>query len=251
MHLNESDLWKQLLDYDILKIDENTTKNNEVILRHTENFSSFINNMNRALFPYPFICYYLSESDFFEPYFIQFYDNVAHHYLIETVLISLVTALEIYLRDNFIRMSDGAKVKILEEKKLNKFLKEFMLKDKYSKAWDKYGNDMLLSELIPDRMDFQQKNKSRTAYNLFSIYLPEIVDEKQKTWERIFGNPNGYIKIRNEILHAGFFYSEDEETINLELITNAILDITNFVYSLDNLIMLKYPKNDYPNLYPL
>lgn len=242
MPLTEDELWKQIWNYDVCRIQGNILENPNIIEKRTSKFVFFNNNLNRALFLYPSLLNLEKEEDFI---------NLHYQFFCETVLINLITSLEVYLRDIFRFVSTEIPIKKVDMKKFIKFIKEFTIQDNYFKALEKYGNhDVPLSEVIPSRMDFQQKDKSKTAYNLLSIYLPEIVDKKQETWDRIFGKPNGYIQIRNKIMHNGSIISFlEHETIDIELINNATLDIVKFVYNLDEKIKSEYPKKNYPKLY--
>lgn len=91
-------------------------------------------------------------------------------------------------------------------------------------------------------------NGIRTAslkVGVYFFYLPEIADNKQEIWDKIFrkteGKAKSYIEIRNNLVHTGSDYSHKSKDITIELINDATLDIAKFVYYLDNKIFSNYP----------
>ena len=59
-----------------------------------------------------------------------------------------------------------------------------------------------LSELIPDRIDMQQREKTKKAFKL--VYL-DLAHLNPEIWENIFTKePRGYMEKRHKIIHASF-----------------------------------------------
>lgn len=102
--------------------------------------------------------------------------------------------------------------------------------------------------LHPNRFNFQQKDKLKSAYKLLELDLTKIVSEK--IWKNIFDKDDGYVKLRNRIVHQGYNASiQLESPIDMKLISKATLDIAEFIYSVDIEITNKYPKIEYSELY--
>ncbi|MGP8023858.1 MAG: hypothetical protein ACLPHE_07530 [Methanobacterium sp.] len=155
-----------------------------------------------------------------------------------------------YLKDIFLRIIPELIVDDMNDKEVFvKFLKKFMLIDKYLESFSKFnGNNYPISELIPKRIDFQQKEKLKIAYKMLGIDLKKVPEDK--VWNNIFDKKTGYIAKRHKIIHSGVVETLiSRENLDINLINEAILDICNFVYELDKEIVSKYRKDKYRNLY--
>ncbi|MBM4240653.1 MAG: hypothetical protein FJ150_03145 [Euryarchaeota archaeon] len=169
----------------------------------------------------------------------------------EMIIINLITSLEVYLKDTFLDISQYITVEDISDKGVFvTFLSRFFIKNKYFELFSKYGDNYYpLSELIPFRVDFQQKRKLVIAYKLLLIDLENLVTSD--IWNNIFDKKDGYISKRHKIVHNGFFESINSiEYLDKEFIKKATIEICQFVYELDKVIVSKYPKNKYPDLYP-
>lgn len=106
------------------------------------------------------------------------------------------------------------------------------------------------SKIIP----FQDRKKCKLAFNAVNINLTQLINQiDSDLWRRIFSNKEespGYIKIRNNIVHKAIIYTfKRDYHININLILNAIKDISYFVFLVENEIIFRYPIDNYINLY--
>lgn len=86
------------------------------------------------------------------------------------------------------------------------------------------------------------------AFKVISIDIEHL--ESEDYWDKIFNKLEGYLQKRHKIVHNGWvetINSRDELDINF--INNATIDICKLVYEIDNIIVSKYPKDEYPDLY--
>ncbi len=61
---------------------------------------------------------------------------------------------------------------------------------------------------------------------------------------------NGYIKIRNNLLHGGFEASvKYAKILNKDFIEGVILDIVNFAHKVDLNVVVEYPDDEFPQIY--
>jgi hypothetical protein len=172
-------------------------------------------------------------------------------FFLEMMLVNLITSIEVYLKDTFLETSPYIIVEDVEDKEsFVTFLRRFNILDEYLNCFSKYGgNNYPISKLLPNRIDFQQKRKLKIAYRLISIDLKNIT--RKNVFNNIFDKKTGYIQQRHRIIHDG--YAEivnSHQNLNNKFVINAALNICQFSYELDNLIISKYPKDQYPDLYP-
>jgi hypothetical protein len=161
--------------------------------------------------------------------------------------------MEVYLVDVFKKLSSQVTIENIDKRKFVNFLRALRLEKDYLDSLKEYGNNNIpLSKIIPERIDFQQKDKCKIAYSLLGIDLPTIADKEQKIWGRIFGDTeNSYTQIRHNIIHRGVSATARlSQKLDIELVQKAILDITKFISLLESIIVSKYPKSAYPDLYP-
>lgn len=174
------------------------------------------------------------------------YINLNYIFNCDLILIGLITSLESYLERNFRKIAKKTKIKDLNNEIFKNFLIEFNLKKPEN-------NEIYLSDILPDIMYFQQKNKAKFAFKLINIYLPTIVDENQNIWNKIFGK-EGYINMRHGAIHTGLIDSiikhiDGVNVVDGDLISNAALDISKFIFNLDKTIFREFPKSEYPEFY--
>lgn len=200
-------------------------------------FSQFTVSINRAISFYPEIIDLTKAEDYFKP------KNI---FLFHSMYILLINALEVYLLELFKGISNQLLISKLDSRLFIKFLKEFNLKDQFLSAFAKNNNlDFALSEILPDRLDFQQREKTKIAYNLIGINVVEIEDE---LWEKIFSKTDGYIAKRNKIVHSRVEDLIKIENIKdfkldkeIEEIENAIIDIVQFMFYIETQRLFNYP----------
>ena len=117
-----------------------------------------------------------------------------HHIKSEAAMILVITALEVYLESVFRIAATKSELSKLNSKALEKFCKTFRLQ--ISKS------DILLKDILVDRMDFQSGRNCKIAFKLIGIDLPGI---DNTLWQNIFDvNKLGSImNLRHRIIHTG------------------------------------------------
>jgi len=254
--ISNEDLWSKLGEFKVYRrrwdeenqtaLPENLNLFKEVLYNHTGEFYTFIMSLEMSLKLYPTVLGIENKKGFI---------NYDHLFYCDIILISLITSLESYLVRSFRKLAFEVKIEDLDMETFVNFIKEFRIEPEYFKALKEHSNhEFILSNVLPNRMDFQQKNKAKIAYKLFNIYLPTLTDEKQVTWNRIFGEKDGCIALRHGAIHAGIINSvikkiDGDNVVDENLIFEATLDISKFVYELDKSISRKFPKSKYPNFY--
>ena len=257
---NEEKLWKELGKYNVYKIDQNIVKQKEKFDLYAENINgkfvekegfteigtitrgvtkmspffiaqyhlNFTYGLNRAIIFYPKILEIKSSEEFIQYENSLFYD---------TILLFLINALENYLIDTFKYLAEGIIVSKTDKKDLNNFLKEFNMRNVFFQKLQEFQSlEFSLSELIPDRIDMQQREKAKKAYKL--VYL-DLAQLNAEIWENIFTKESrGYMQKRHKIIHASF--QSDIKNINyinikneIDYIEKAILDIAKFVCDIE------------------
>lgn len=259
MLANEEKLWQELRKYYLFKMDQHIEKEKKKynhyveniegkfvekegfteigkIIRHVTNIYypffisqhhlNFTYSVNRAIIFYPKLLKIESLEDFIN------FENSLYY---DTILLFLINALENYLIDTFKYLAEGVQILQITHKDLKKFLRVFNITRKFLKKRSQYAN-YLLSALIPDRIDMQQKKKCKIAYKLLNIDLAELNPE---IWENIFTKKSdGYMQRRHKIVHASF--QSEIKNINelglkseVEYIEKAITDIARFVHDIE------------------
>lgn len=184
-------------------------------------YSQFIINIYRAMTFYPEIIIKtkLDEEEF----------DIKRFLLCQNFLILLINSLECFLVRLFKSTADMVRALSTNKTYLIKFIKKFSIREEFFNCLKAHGNlDFSLSELIPERIDLQQYDKCKAAFNLIGIDLPKI---DNILWEKIFSSPkDSYMEKRHRIIHAGL---PDINKISIqseiEYIEFAILDIAKFV----------------------
>ena len=200
-------------------------------------YSEFNVNMNRAVAYYPEIIKIDKNEDFF---------NSQSIFLFQSMHILLITALEVYLRSVLHGVSMRLIVNHLDMRKFVLFLKEFNLRNQFLKKLSEVSNlEFLLSDILPERMDLQQKKKCKVAFNLIGI---DVVNANNSIWEKIYSTESGYLQKRHIIIHGGPNQITDIRNINnfninqeIEELENAIIDIVQFVFYIENQRFFRYP----------
>ena len=234
------DLWQKLSVYHIYPLVNSKIVNPDVLFVHSNNFVIFDINVFFALLFYQEIIEYERKLDDKIPFgYIPHKDNA---------IIRLVTSLEVYLVDSFKIISNSI---TLDNVKLVDFVKTFRREDQYN-ALKTTNRKIILDDILPKRLDLQQKDKCKKAYSLIDIDVMNVAGKNQpntlELWDKIFNKSDGYIQTRNRIVHRGIARTHND--INADYIKAAALDIANFIYNLELKINSKYPKSNYPEIYP-
>ena len=167
----------------------------------------------------------------------------------ETVMILLITNIEVYLRMGFMNIASVCTKDTVDCNYISQFLRKFRINnsDKINKF---ICTKIKLNELMPplDQLMFQQNELCSIAYKLCNIEIPQIEVE---LWRRLFsGEEDGYIKLRNNLIHKGFQSSIQYEIILCrEFIEQVILDIVKLAFKIDLTVVNKYPGASFPQLY--
>jgi hypothetical protein len=237
---SENDLWGKLQDFDLYKYADKPIPVVK-INKHTNYFKKFFTSINMSLILYPKILKAKNKDD---------YNKFDYYFYCNMSLVSLITSLETYLENNFRAIAAESLVKDLNTEILVDFVKKFNIKPNYFEILKKY-DAFKLSKILPSRMDFQQKDKAKIAYKLIDIDLKTIADKNCKIWESIFKKDNGYIDLRNNIIHVDIIKNDisNPMRINEELIYRASIDIAEFVFKLDKSISNEYPSPQYTDFY--
>jgi hypothetical protein len=107
------------------------------------------------------------------------------------------------------------------------------------------GNlDFLLSDILPERLDFQKKDNVRIAYSFIRFNVVDIMDG---LWNRIYSKTDGYINKRHIVVHSnqkstnisniqGFDLNKEIEYLEKE-----IIDIVQFIFYIETQRLFNYP----------
>lgn len=167
----------------------------------------------------------------------------------ETIIILLITNIEVYLRMGFINIASASTRNTVNYRHFSRFKRIFRIDDT-DKLTDFINSNINLNKLLPpiEQLEFQRGEVCSIAYKLCNIDIPHIDDE---LWRRLFsGEEDGYIKIRNKLIHGGFQSSiEFESKLNKEFIEKVILDIVKFAYKIDLTVVDEYSSDEFPQLY--
>jgi hypothetical protein len=239
-------LWQELEKLDLTDYNNKSVAKSPIVFNNqfnnrTGKYSIFNQNLIRALVLYDMIGNYKVEEGLI---------NISALFLIEMILLNLITSLEVYLKDTFLTISPLITVENINDKKaFILFLKEFNMKDRYFKRFsENNGNDYPLSKLIPKRIDFQRKEKMEIAFKVISIDLKHL--EIEDYWVNIFVKERGYLKKRHKIVHTGFIETiNSRNDLDINFINKATIDICKLVYEIDKIVVSKYPKDKCPDLY--
>lgn len=168
--------------------------------------------------------------------------NLRHQLLCEIILTLLITSLEVFLTNTFESLSIVNLIENLDKSKLVDFVKEFNVEKKFFNALKEKGDlQIQLVNIIPERLDLQQKDKSKIAFTLVGIDLPKLEHE---LWKKNFARKEAksYIQIRHRIVHRGVsrLLRDRKQALDLDFIETAIFDIVKFVYQIENERNLRY-----------
>ncbi len=233
------EFWEHLSNFKIQKIERITTEENStyitcVEITETKNYISnrladyprlegpyypFNVNINRVMILFEKLLH-IEESSEMDV-------NLEYSLICEIIIILLMSSLEVYLTDTFVRITSNFGSIATDAENIER-IKDFQKKIKENNPV------------------FQKKEDIKDAYNSLNIDLVDIIDHE--IWRRIFskGYINshskfcGYMKIRHDIIHNGniVFILEDNSVkllypFNTQFIETAILDVVKFIYNTD------------------
>jgi len=239
------DLWQELSVYHIYPTVNSKIVNPDVLFRHSKSFIVFDLNVCFALLFYQEIIDYERKKEDKIP--LKYW---AHK---ENAIIRLVTSLDVYLVDSFKNISKSLTLEKLDRTKLVDFVRTFRSENEYFNAIKTTSREIALDNILPRRLDLQQKDRCKKAYSLIDIDVMNVAGKNQPNafvlWDKIFNKSDGYIQTRHRIVHRGIARTHSEN-INADYIKTVALDIANFIYDLELEINSKYPKSNYPEIYP-
>lgn len=167
--------------------------------------------------------------------------NLKYQVFSETILILLISSLEEYLADTFKILANEIQIKNINSKVLLKFIKKNDLTDKAIVSILKSDNYQFpLVDIIPQRLNFQNKDILKINYSLIDLDLPSI---DPVLWENIFSkHEDSYIQTRHRLVHEGSKeFLEIKRRFTKKYIKKAILDIVEYVYKIESQISSKFP----------
>lgn len=167
----------------------------------------------------------------------------------ETIMILLITNIEVYLRMSFINIASVSTRNSVNYGYFSKFKRIFRINNT-GKLTDFINSNINLNKLLPpiEQLEFQRSEVCCIAYKLCNIEIPQIDGE---LWRRLYsGEVDGYIRIRNKLIHGGFQSSiEYEKLLNTEFIEEVIIDIVKLAYKIDSIVVEEYSSDEFPKLY--
>jgi len=197
-------------------------------------YADFVMGINRAVSEYSDIINIKSKIDYFD------FKNLKKF---QSTYVFLVNALEVYCRETFQKIAGETRVKDINQKKLRKFLKKFHMEEKFLEVMqEKKSLNFNLSEVLPQRMNFQQTEIIKITFSLVGFNVVSMING---LWQRIIQHN---LKWRHYIIHRNLNRLIDHikiEEFNLEneieALENSILDIVKFIFYIESQRLLNYP----------
>ena len=177
----------------------------------------------------------------------EYWINLKYQVLSETIIILLISSLDEYLADTFKILANEIQIKNIDSKALLKFIKKYNLADKALVLSLKNNNfDLPLTNILPQRLNFQNKDNLKINYSVLNIDLPSI---DYGMWEKIFSkDEDNYIQTRHRLVHEGSKeFLDTKRRFTKKYIEETILDIVEYVYKIEYQISSKIP-HDYQDL---
>ena len=237
---NEEEIWDLLSRFNVNKLAFNYDKKGKLIIESTFNkfafsktHTKFGEHINRVMSLYPKIIKSKNSEDFSK--------KIEQYLYRSNFLILLINSFEVYLDMVFRWSSRFLYIRDLNKKEFIKFIKKFRTREYFfDKLIERDSLEIVLSEILQDRMDFQNKEKSKVAFQLINIYLPKL---GKVFWHNIFDNePNSYMQTRHRIIHSEMPNYEDlDNQCSIDYIEKALLDIVNYVYFIEEKRFQLYP----------
>ncbi|KKK44348.1 hypothetical protein LCGC14_2079710 [marine sediment metagenome] len=202
-----------------------------------QSYNSFIFNINRVMRLF---------EDFIsvEPIITEreeLWINLNYQVFSETILILLISSLEEYLADTFKILANEIQINNINSEVLLKFIKKYNLYDNaLVLSLEKNNFQFPLADILPLRLNFQNKDFLKINYSVIDIDLPSI---DYVLWGKIFSkDEDSYIQTRHRLVHEGSKeFLEIKRCFSREYIKKAILDIIEYVYKIEYHISSKLP----------
>ena len=237
---NEEEIWDLLNKFNVNKLSFEYNKNGKLMIHSTFNkfaFSyahvKFVEHINRIMLFYPKIIERKKTTDISK--------RIEQYLYRSNFLILLINSLEVYLDMVFRWASKYLFIRDLNKMKFIKLIKTFRIRDNFfNKLIEKDNLNIGLTEILPERMDFQNKDKCRVAYNLININLPGLYEDY---WHNIFDNEDtSYIQTRHRIINGEMLNLENlDNECSIDFIERALLDIVNYVFFIEEKRIELYP----------
>lgn len=150
----------------------------------------------------------------------------------ESGVILLIITLEAYFNRIFSELCRTHKIEDINKNKLKKFLNKHNLKFKYNYEEIK---SISMSNFIPERLNFQDKETCKKAFELFDINLSSI---NEQIWETIYSKETGYMQLRHGLIHGGPDYGlYRKNRIDITYFKEILLNVAKFICQIDNEII--------------
>ncbi len=166
----------------------------------------------------------------------------------EFIIATSITNLEVYLRIVFLDI-----LSYIEYSKLNEKFKEMLHVDDQKLAKYLESNDKSYfptREIIhADKLHLQNNENIKDYFKIVRMNIPQIIKSFDQTlWGKLFSkedNNLGYLKLRNNLIHKGSVYARTYlRNIDMSYINSLILDITKFIFAIENYLTEKFPKKE-------
>lgn len=221
------------------KIEKNTRTNlfmdkTNYLYILSQPYADFVMGINRAASDYSDIINIKKKKDYF---------NFKNLKKFQSTYVFLVNTLEVYCRETFQKIAKETIVRDINPKKQRKFLKKFHMEEKFLEVMRKKKSlNFKLSEVLPQRLSFQQTEIIKIAFSLVGFNVVSMING---LWQRIIEHN---LKWRHYIIHKNLNRLIDHiniEEFNLddeiEALENSILDIVQFVFYIESQRLFNYP----------
>lgn len=238
---NEEEMWGLLNRFNVSKISICYDTKGRLITKPVliSNFMfsfthrRFVQHINRVMMIYPKIIERKKSVDLSE--------RIEHYLYRSNILILLINSLEVYL-DTVFRLASGFLfIRDLNKEIFIKFIKTFWItKNFFKKLIEKDNLEIELTEILPERMDFQNKDKCKVAFQLLNIDLLRLSED---IWHNIFDNEEtSYMHTRHRVIHSDMSDIENlESECSVDFVERALLDIVKFIFFIEEKRLELYP----------
>ena len=238
---NEEEIWDLLNKFNVNKLSFTYNRRGKLITEvgainrfmFSLTYTKFVEHINRVMMIYPKTIEKKNTTEISE--------RIEQYLYRSNFLILLINSLETYLDMVFRWATKFLFIRDLNKKNFIKFIKTFRIRDKFfNKLIEKDNLNIILAEILSERMDFQNKDKCRVAYNLINIDLPGLYEDY---WHNIFDNePTSYMQTRHRIIHNVMPVIENiESECSVNFVERALLDIVNYVFFIEEKRLELYP----------
>ncbi|HDZ19187.1 hypothetical protein LCGC14_0586940 [marine sediment metagenome] len=235
MYADLKKMWNNLQQYNIMRITSiefrkdmlSYSYQHNAIINYSREFEEVFIDFTKIMLLYEDILKSYKIDDFKVTLYIQ------------NCIILLVTTLESYLTNIYKHICINTKVGDLKQFQVKKFLKCFNVRLNLIPMWYSRMKDISIYNLLPERVNFQNKDRCRNAFSVFEIQLDE---PSKELWDKIFSKDDGYVGFRHIFAHTGSAFTlKRYKKLDFNFIEDAILDIAKFIHSVDGAILNKYP----------